>query len=105
MPNNPTGLLWWAYLHKNDEVTVKRWVSPHHPQSLCDLCHAMEEYNAGNSFIKDIVLNPFYAEHSNEARDKAYFLSSKEGGPLPLRLENRFELIAKELDETDILRH
>ena len=63
---------WWAYVHTNGTLQVKRYFEPPKGQ-LDDLSHAQRELAMGNSFIMFIVVEPF------EARDRedALYMATK----------------------------
>jgi hypothetical protein len=54
-------LMFWAYLHANGSIIVKRWFGDH--KDYTDDCE-------GNDFIQ-AVMSPFAAKDAGEARAKA----------------------------------
>ena len=49
--------LWWAYLHSNGTIQIKRWFGDHADYTTdCD----------GNSFVQQVV-SPFFAINREEA--------------------------------------
>jgi hypothetical protein len=84
-------LFWWAYLHKNGGIHIKRYVPPYNPITLDDPSYTRQEMLQGNDLIED-VMDRFPAKSIEEAYKLAvkYF-----SGINPFKPYDRFKDIGE----------